>query len=93
MGHLLLIRIKERNSNCWKQSIQKQQELSQVHIDKLFVEMGGESLQSRRSKHKLVLFYKILHGLAPDYLYDLLPPLVQETTTYNLRNSVNIQKL
>ena len=60
-------------------------------IEKLFVELGWESLQSRRNKHKLILFYKILHGLTPDYLYDLVPPLVQDTTSYNLRNSVNIQ--
>ena len=60
-------------------------------IEKLFVELGWESLQSRRNKHKLILFYKILHGLAPDYLCDLLPPLVQDTTSYNLRNSDNIQ--
>ena len=60
-------------------------------IEKLFVELGWESLQSRRNKHKLILFYKILHGLTPDYLYDLVPPLVQDTTSYNLRNSDNIQ--
>ena len=60
-------------------------------IEKLFVELGWESLQSRRNKHKLILFYKILHGLTPDYLYDLVPPLVQHTTSYNLRNSDNIQ--
>ena len=27
----------------------------------------------------------------PDYLSELVPPLVQETTTYNLRNSDNVQ--
>ena len=60
-------------------------------IEKLFVELGWESLQSRQNKHKLILFYKIFHGLTPDYLYDLVPPLVQDTTSYNLRNSDNIQ--
>ena len=53
--------------------------------------MGWETLQSRRNKHKLILLYKVLHGLAPTYLSELVPPLVQETTTYNLRNSDNIQ--
>ena len=38
-----------------------------------------ETLQSRHNKHKLVLLYKILHGLVPDYLSELVPPLVQET--------------
>ena len=55
-------------------------------MEKLFVELGWESLQSHRNKHK-ILFYKILHGLTPDYLYDLLP----DTTSYNLQNSDNIQ--
>ena len=35
-------------------------------IDKLFIELGWESLQTRRNKHKLVTFYKIMHGLAPN---------------------------
>ena len=62
-------------------------------IDKLFDELGWEHLQARRDKHKLIVFYKILHGLAPDYLSDLVPPLVQDTTSYNLRNSDHIQNI
>ena len=60
-------------------------------IDKLFSELGWESLQTRRDKHKLILFYKILHGLAPNYLANLVPPLVQEISSDNLRNSDHIQ--
>ena len=60
-------------------------------IDNLYSELGWESLQSRRNKHKLVVFYKILHGSAPNYLADLIPPTVQETTRYSLRNSDHIQ--
>ena len=45
----------------------------------------------RRNKHKLVIFYKILHGLTPDYLFDIVPPTVRETARYNLRNSEHIQ--
>ncbi|MCG7875203.1 MAG: reverse transcriptase family protein [Candidatus Thiodiazotropha endolucinida] len=60
-------------------------------IEKLFYELGWESLESRRNKHKLVLFYKIVHGLTPSYLSDLVPPTVQETTPYSLRNSGHIQ--
>ena len=62
-------------------------------IQKLFVDLGWESLQSRRNKHKLIIFYNIMHGLAPDYLRDHLPPLVHETTSYNLRNANHIQTL
>ena len=60
-------------------------------IEKLFADLGWESLLKRHNKHKLVIFYKILHGIAPTYLSDIVPPLIQDTTTYNLRNAGNIQ--
>ena len=56
-------------------------------IEKLSAEVGWETLQERRNKHKLVIFFKILNGLTPSYLHDLLPPLVSDTNPYNLRNS------
>ncbi|MCG7879157.1 MAG: reverse transcriptase domain-containing protein, partial [Candidatus Thiodiazotropha endolucinida] len=59
-------------------------------VEKLFSELGWESLQSRRNKHKLVIFYKALHGIAPEYLFDLVPATLQERTRYNLRNSDHI---
>ena len=31
---------------------------------------------SRREKHKLVLFYKMINSLAPQYLSSLVPPTV-----------------
>ena len=62
-------------------------------IDKLFADLGWESLQARRDKHKLIVFFKILHGLTPNYLSDMIPPLVQDTSSYNLRNSDHIQQL
>ena len=31
------------------------------------------------------------HGLSPNYIRDLVPPLVQETTSYQLRNANDIQ--
>ena len=55
-------------------------------INKLFSDVGWDSLQSRRNKHKLVIFYKILNGLTPNYL-------VHETITYNLRNLNDTQTL
>ena len=60
-------------------------------IDKLFIELGWDSLQTRRNKHKLVTFYKIMHGLASNYLSDLLPPIVGQTNNYALRNADHIQ--
>ena len=60
-------------------------------VEKLLVEVGWDSLQNRRSKHKLVIFYKIAPHLSLNYLRDLIPPLVQDTSNYNLRNANNIQ--
>ena len=62
-------------------------------IQKLLEELGWETLQERRSKHKLVIFYKIITDLTPEYLSNLLPPLVSDTSPYNLRNPDNIQSV
>ena len=62
-------------------------------IQKLLSELGWETLQERRAKHKLIIFYKIINGLTPDYLSDLLPPIVQDNVTYNLRNANNMRSL
>ena len=43
-------------------------------IEKLLSALGWETLQSRHNKHKLVLLYKILYGLVPDHLSELVPP-------------------
>ena len=59
--------------------------------ENLFAELGWESLQERRTMHKLIIFYKTINGLTPRYLTDLIPPLVQETAPYSLRNSNDIQ--
>ena len=60
-------------------------------VSKLLTDLGWETLQNRRKKHRLIILFKILHGLTPVYLNDLLPPLVQDTASYNLRNSNHFQ--
>ena len=42
--------------------------------EKLYFELGLESLADRRLSRKLILFYKIINGLAPSYLSHNLPP-------------------
>ena len=42
--------------------------------EKLFQELGLESLKSRRWLRKLCLFYKIFHKESPSYLFQLIPP-------------------
>ena len=60
-------------------------------IENLIDELGLDNLQKRRDKHKLIIFFKIMHGLSPCYLRDLVPSLVQEATSYQLRNANDIQ--
>ena len=42
--------------------------------EKLFPELGLESLKSRRWLRKLCLFYKNFYGKSPSYLFQLIPP-------------------
>ena len=48
-----------------------------VSIDKLLKEVGWDTLSCRRKKHKLILFYKMINGLCPDYLSPLLLGIIQ----------------
>ena len=42
--------------------------------EKLYLELGLESLADRRFSQRLIFFYKIINGFAPTYLSDNLPP-------------------
>ena len=58
--------------------------------DKLYPETGWTTLSSRRHNRKLQLFYNINKGHAPNYLRELIPPAVQSTTIYPLRNGSDL---
>ena len=51
--------------------------------EKLYQELGLESLQKRRWYRKLCYFFKILKGQSPDYLSKILPSIRR---AYNTRN-------
>ena len=51
--------------------------------EKLYAELGWESLNSRRWSRCLILFYKFISNLAPKYTTDPIPPLRQ--SRYSLR--------
>ena len=63
--------------------------LRTTNLKSLLDETGWETLAVRRKTHKMSLYYKMCNGLVPDYLQRLVPPLVSQTTRYNLRNSHN----
>ena len=57
---------------------------------KLYEELGWEPLFRRREKHKLILMFKIINGLAPVYLSDLIHPYTENIHEYNLRHQVSL---
>ncbi|MEW8548206.1 MAG: reverse transcriptase family protein [Candidatus Thiodiazotropha sp.] len=56
-------------------------------IQKLYDDSNWETLQTRRNNHKLCQLYKMINGLTPNYLYQLLPSRVHQASRYPLRNS------
>ena len=64
-----------------------------VSIENLYSEIGWETLESRRKKQKLVLFYKMVNNLTPPYLSTLIPSTITETSRYNLRNANDIRTI
>ena len=64
-----------------------------ISIQTLYDEIKWETLETRRNKHKLVLFYKMFNNISPAYLSSLVPPSVSSISTYNLRNAENVQAI
>ena len=54
--------------------------------EKLFQELGLETLKSRRWFRKLYLLYEILHGKSPSYLFNLIP---ESKNPYASRSALN----
>jgi len=64
-----------------------------VSINNFYSETGLEPLYIRRRTHRLILFYKMYHALAPRYLSSLISSQVGNITIYNLRNSLNLRHI
>ena len=62
-----------------------------ISVENLYNEIGWDTLESRRNKQKLTLFYKMVNNLTPTYLSSLVPSTVTEASRYNLRNSSDIR--
>ena len=56
---------------------------------KLYSELGWEPLYKRREKQKLILLYKIINGLTPNYMYDMIQPYTENIHDYNLRQQIS----
>lgn len=57
--------------------------------NKLYLELGWETLSARRLKHKQIMMYKITHGLSPQYLQDISNPFINNhnNNPYSLRHT------
>ena len=56
----------------------------------LYNDIGWQTLEKRRYISKMKFVYKLFHGIAPEYLVNLLPGIVRENNPYNLRSGDNI---
>ena len=64
-----------------------------ISLQALYDDTEWETLEERRRKSKLVLFYKMPNDLSPSYLSSLVPSSVNNISAYNLRNSNDIQTI
>ena len=64
-----------------------------VSVDLLYTETGCDTLISRRNKHTIITFHKMLNGLPPLYLSALSPPTVGANVPYNLHNQNRLQTI
>ena len=51
------------------------------------------TLEDRHKYQKIVCIYKIINGLTPNYLKDLIPQNVSDRMSYTLRNANDIDKV
>ena len=61
------------------------------NIAKLSLETSISSVTERRDMAMLLMFYKVVNNLVPDYLSQLLPSANRNIVKYNLRNNYEIE--
>ena len=57
---------------------------------KIQEETVWDSLETRRYKHRMVTFFKMVKRYAPSYLQFIVPPTVHQVSQRNLRNNQNL---
>ena len=60
---------------------------------KIYSETSSVPLCERRKIAKLVTFFKMYHNRLPDYLNEIVPPLISESSSYPLRNAQDLQSI
>ena len=56
------------------------------NINLLYEDLGWPRLETQRQQHSLALMYKVVHGLAPSYLQDIMPQRPEVQGTRHLRS-------
>jgi hypothetical protein len=56
----------------------------------IYNELGWERLAERRERFKLILFHKMIYGIAPSYLQNLLPQSTAERNRYPVRSAAGL---
>ena len=62
-----------------------------VSLENLYKECRWDALSLRRKNSKLRFMYKVSNGLVPQFIEELIPPLVGNRSQYQLRNSQNYE--
>ena len=62
-------------------------------LENLYKECGWETSSSRRKNAKLCFMYKVSNNLVPQYIDELIPPMVGNRSQYQLRNSQNYENV
>ena len=64
-----------------------------ISIWDLYNEVRWESLENRRTKHKLIMLYKMKNNPTPAYLSNKVPTMVDQNSQYSLRNSDDLKTI
>ncbi|ESP05263.1 hypothetical protein LOTGIDRAFT_152089 [Lottia gigantea] len=59
----------------------------------LYRESGYTPLSERRKRHKIILFYKMINKLVPQYLSIFVPPTISLINPYPVRNQGNLRTI
>jgi hypothetical protein len=58
--------------------------------ERLYHELGWNSLKTRRKVHKFNIFYQIINRLTPNYLYNNIANILERERTHNTRGTGNL---
>ena len=64
-----------------------------ANIENLYKECGWVSLAKRRHFQKLCFMFKCINNFVQDYISDIIPPRVRETSNHPLRNRENVSNM